>query len=364
MKVFVGLSGGVDSAVSAALLKERGHDVVGAFIKIWSPEFLECTWRRDRLDAMRVAAALGIPFKEVDLSEAYRRDVAQEMVESYRRGITPNPDVLCNTNIKFGAFASWAFGEGAEMVATGHYARVETRDGAHRLLRGLDANKDQSYFLWQLEEGDLARALFPVGEYAKRDVRGLAKKYNLPVAEKPDSQGLCFLGDVRLEEFLARFLPLEEGAVESERGRVIGVHRGAALYTPGQRHGFTITDPSARGVPHYIVRVDAARNVVYASPKKKAALRIATKLGDVRFREKPKFPARLLGQARYREAPASCLVAEGREGVVVSFVEPRLLSPGQSLVLYSGDVCLGGGVILPREASVESASLESAAQVQ
>lgn len=367
MNVFVGLSGGVDSAVSAALLKKRGFSVVGAFIKIWQPEFLECTWRRDRLDAIRVAAHLGIPFREIDLSDEYKRLVADDMLDGYRRGITPNPDVLCNTKIKFGAFASWASGEGAGMIATGHYARIEKKDGAYRLLRGVDASKDQSYFLWQLAQGDLSRILFPVGDLTKRDVRGLAKRFALPVADKPDSQGLCFLGDVDMEEFLKRFLPLEEGLVKSDRGRVIGKHRGAALYTPGQRHGFVITDLSAQGEPHYVTRIDTAENVVYASPKRSAAMRIATRLSEPHWFEKPSFPARLSGQARYRETPAACLVAESREAVVASFTTPQLLSPGQSLVFYSGEQCVGGGIIAPRDVSspgVESAEETSKKQVQ
>src|ERR1041385_6375895 len=188
-KVFVGLSGGVDSAVSAALLKERGYHVTGVFIKIWRPEFIECTWKEDRIDAMRVCAALEIPFKELDLSEVYKKDIIDSMVKDYARGVTPNPDVLCNRSIKFGGFAKWAFDEGADRIATGHYARTENG----KLLRGVDEKKDQSYFLHLVSENDLKRTLFPVGEMKKTQVRELAKKFNLPVAQKPDSQGLCFI---------------------------------------------------------------------------------------------------------------------------------------------------------------------------
>jgi tRNA-specific 2-thiouridylase len=204
--VFVGLSGGVDSAVSAALLKDAGHSVVGVFIKIWQPEFLECTWAKDRLDAMRVAAALGIPFREVDLSQEYKRDVVGEMIRSYSAGETPNPDVTCNRAIKFGAFASWAHDQGADAVATGHYARVRKTFGEAQLLRGVDSAKDQSYFLYQLSSRDLLRVMFPVGEMKKDAVRAKARRFNLPVAAKADSQGLCFVGDVSMRDFLKRFI--------------------------------------------------------------------------------------------------------------------------------------------------------------
>lgn len=211
-KVFVALSGGVDSAVTAALLKERGYSVTGVFIKIWQPEFVECTWREDRLDAMRVAAALQIPFKEIDLSDVYKREVIDDMLKGYKNGITPNPDVLCNKYIKFGALWDWAKKNGADKLATGHHARVrETEDGAFELLRGVDDNKDQSYFLWQLTGDDLSHTLMPVGEMTKEEVRALARKYNLPVANKPDSQGLCFVGHIDMHDFLKKMLKTKPG---------------------------------------------------------------------------------------------------------------------------------------------------------
>ncbi len=330
--VFVGLSGGVDSAVSAALLKEQGYNVVGAFIKIWRPEFIDCPWQKDRLDAMRVCAALEIPFKEIDLSEEYKKTVIDDMVANYSRGITPNPDVLCNRHIKFGAFAKWAFSEGADFVASGHYA--QNVDG--KLMRGKDSNKDQSYFLWQLTKDDLSRALFPVGDYTKPEVRELAAKFGLPVAAKKDSQGLCFVGDITMRDFLAHYLPLKKGKVLDERGLVIGEHDSAALYTLGERHGFRIQAE----VPHFVVSTDVATNTIIVSPNKVSAARSSVNLIHPNWFEEitsKKYSA----QSRYRETPVTCTVS----GFRVAFDAAHLAPPGQSLVIYDGDNVVGGGVI-------------------
>lgn len=337
--VFVGLSGGVDSAVSAALLKEQGYTVVGAFIKIWSPEFLECTWKEDRLDAMRVCAALQIPFKEVDLSEQYKNEVVADMIANYSRGLTPNPDVLCNRSIKFGHFSRWAFENGADMVATGHYAQVEERDDHFCLLRGLDTNKDQTYFLYQLNQPDLSKTLFPIGGYAKPQVRALAKKFDLPNTNRPDSQGLCFVGDVSMKEFLSRFITLQRGNVVDEEGITVGTHDGAALYTIGERHGFSTTGSQV----HYVIGVDIEKNILRVSKTKQSAtvgeilLTNSTWAGD-----EPTFPLRAEAQARYREKPF--FVTVERNGAA-RFDEPHIAAPGQSLVLYQGATCLGGGII-------------------
>lgn len=336
-RVFVGLSGGVDSAVSAALLKEAGHDVVGAFIKIWRPEFIDCPWQRDRLDAMRVAVALDIPFREVDLSDEYKRSVIDDMVANYAEGVTPNPDVLCNRHIKFGAFAEWAFAEGADFVATGHYARNE----GGKLLRGKDADKDQSYFLWQMTEKDLQRALFPVGALSKPEVRALAGKYSLPVATKKDSQGLCFVGDISIRDFLAHYISLEKGNVLDESGNILGEHDGAALYTLGERHGFR----AASDVPLYVIATDVKENTVTVAPDRGKAARTSAHLTNMN-RLVSRTPERLLAQARYREAPVPCTL----EDALVRFDEPHLLPPGQSLVLYDGNQLVGGGLLVPSNA--------------
>ncbi len=350
-KVYVGLSGGVDSAVSAALLQQQGYDVVGTFIKIWQPEFIECTWREDRLDAMRVCAALGVPFCEIDLSEEYKKEVVERMVRDYAQGITPNPDVLCNRHIKFGSFAQWAKGQGAHAIATGHYARKRDVGGHLELLRARDLAKDQSYFLYRLTQVDLARTMFPIGGMLKSEVRALARNFDLPIAQKPDSQGLCFVGEVSMAEFLKRFIPVERGAVLCN-GKVIGEHEGAALYTTGQRHGFTLRVASgAEAGPYYVVRTDVLKNEVHVSTRREEAERPSAELTDVHwvYRE-PELPCAVQVQARYHERGVGATIRKDAQGYVATFERPHIVSPGQSLVFYQpskrpdeADICLGGG---------------------
>ncbi len=343
-RVFVGLSGGVDSAVSAALLKEEGHDVTGVFIWIWNPEWGECRARHERLDAMRVAAFLGIPFREVDLSAEYEKSVIGNLIEEYRSGRTPNPDVLCNRTIKFGAFAEWALAEGAEKIATGHYARIVGKEGKERLARAIDREKDQSYFLWRLSEKDLARTLFPIGGLFKREVRALAQRFGLPVAEKPDSQGLCFIGELDMADFLKKHLRPEPGELLDEHGHSVGEHDGAALYTLGQRHGFRVRGAVPK--PYFVIRTDTAANTVYVSMKKEKAYRLSAVLSDEHFPGKePPFPLSCMGVVRYHGEEHPCRAARRSEELFVTFSEPVLLSPGQSLVFYENDTVRGGGVI-------------------
>lgn len=357
-RIFVGLSGGVDSGTSAALLQEQGHDVVGVFIKIWQPEFIECTWREDRLDAMRVAAHLGIPYREIDLSAEYKAEVVDTMVRDYQRGVTPNPDVSCNEKIKFGHFARWAFENGADMIATGHYARVGRRGtdetGPASLLRGLDMSKDQSYFLYRIAQDDLVRTVFPLGELQKAHVREHARRLRLPVAEKPDSQGLCFVGDVSMRDFLARYVTLRTGAVLDPDGMTIGEHDGAALYTIGQRHGFVIHQPSGHrasgraeeSVPHFVIGISVRDNTITVSPDRILGARDHVVLRDAHWiGEVPTFPLAVSAQSRYREEPFKIEVLREGDMLVARFDTPRVVSAGQSLVLYDGEHCLGGGVI-------------------
>lgn len=338
-RVFVGLSGGVDSAVSAALLQKRGYDVTGVFIKIWQPEFIECTWREDRLDAMRVAAKLGIPFLELDLSAEYREEVVQDMLDAYTAGRTPNPDVLCNEKIKFGHFYRWAREKGAEYVATGHYARVHHGDDGAKLMRGIDSSKDQSYFLYRLGQGELIHTLFPIGELHKSEVRSLAGSLDLPVAEKPDSQGLCFVGDVTMPEFLSRYISLRAGAVKNTAGVRIGTHDGVALYTIGQRHGFTVDSPPSE--PLYVTAIRSSENEIVVSNQRRDAATQSALLDGVHFIRKPLPDEKLSVQTRYRETPVAVKLHGGR----VMFEEPLVVSSGQSAVVYSGDECLGGGIM-------------------
>src|SRR3989344_1207256 len=262
---FVGLSGGVDSSVAAALLKRDGYTVVGVFMKTWSPDFLPCTWKEERIDAMRVAAHLDIPFLTFDLEEVYRQGVAESMINSYKAGQTPNPDVLCNREVKFGAFFKRARALGADYVATGHYARVQAKGTATELLAGVDPAKDQSYFLWTLGQEELSRTLFPVGGFTKDAIRAIARHEGLPTAEKKDSQGVCFLGQLDMKDFLSHYIKTESGPVIDTTGAVIGTHRGELLYTLGERHGFTITQKTAQEAPYYIVGKDVGTNTVMVS---------------------------------------------------------------------------------------------------
>lgn len=343
-KAYVGLSGGVDSSVSAALLQERGYAVTGVFIKIWQPEFIECSWREDRLDAMRVAAQLGIPFSEIDLSDAYKKEVVERMIATYRAGVTPNPDVLCNTMIKFGAFMRYAMSEGADVVATGHYARIACQGETLTLQRGKDANKDQSYFLHELTSEQLRRIVFPVGDLEKRTVREKAVALGLPVARKPDSQGLCFVGDITLPDFLAHYMTLTPGPVLDMSGREVGEHDGALRYTIGQRHGFKLS--VAGGVPHYVIATDASRNTVNVSPDQGAARAREIMVRDMHWiGERPLLDCDYLVQTRYRETPVCAHLAWVGDALRVRFMEPHLAAPGQSLVVYDNDTCLGGGPI-------------------
>jgi tRNA-specific 2-thiouridylase len=337
-KVFVGLSGGVDSAVSAALLLREGYDVTGVFIKIWQPEFTECTWREDRLDAMRVAASLRIPFREIDLSDEYKDEVVQDMIAAYQSGTTPNPDVLCNEKIKFGHFLRYALAEGADYVATGHYARNEQIDGVYALKRGVDSNKDQSYFLYRLGQHELSHSLFPVGSLQKSEVRRLAEEFGLPNASKHDSQGLCFVGAVSIPEFLSRYIPLSRGAVLDDEGVVVGEHDGAALYTIGQRHGFKTHTPPP--YPLYVIAVDTANNTITVSREALAAAATEAALESVHWSADRYEDVPLMAQSRYRETPVPVHAVND----TIHFSEPHVVTPGQSVVLYQGDRCVGGGI--------------------
>lgn len=338
--VYVGLSGGVDSAVSAALLRSQGYRVVGAFIKIWRPEFYECTWEKDRIDAMRVAVALDIPFREIDLSTEYEREVIKEMTASYESGTTPNPDVSCNERIKFGSFYDWARGDGADLVATGHYARIAEHAGEYTLLRGVDQSKDQSYFLYRIGRDRLSSVLFPVGGMTKSAVRSLADRHALPVAKKHDSQGLCFVGDVGMREFLSRYIEVREGAVLDENGNEIGRHEGAALYTIGQRHGFSTKEAG----PFFVSSIDARSNTLTVVRDLRSCARSTASLGRMHWLVDPDLPRTATAQSRYHGAPFDVRVEE-MPATSVMFDSPQVISPGQSLVMYDGDVCLGGGII-------------------
>lgn len=350
-KIFVGMSGGVDSSVSAALLKEAGHDVTGVFIKVWQPDWTECTWREERRDAMRAAAHLGIPFVTLDLVDEYKKGVIDYMITEYAAGRTPNPDVMCNREVKFGAFWRWAQGRGADMIATGHYAQTLSRsDDSVALCAGVDANKDQSYFLWTLNQNDLKHILFPVGHLEKPQVRSLAKKFGLPNAEKKDSQGLCFIGKIDIKEFLAHYISAKPGTVLNEAGDVIGIHPGSLFFTLGERRGFTVTHKTPVDQPYYIVAKDVAANTITVSHQKihdDATKHI--KLTQTNWsRITPKLGDEVMVRTRYRQSLIKArFIALSTSEAMLDVEHPLDLStPGQSLVAYNDNECVGGGIIV------------------
>lgn len=341
------MSGGVDSSVAAAELLAEGYNVTGVFIKVWQPDFLACNWEAERLDAMRVCARLDIPFMTCDATERYKKSVVDYLVREYEAGRTPNPDVMCNKHVKFGAFIDFADAHGIEYIATGHYARVEKSDDGARLMRGIDAMKDQSYFLWTLTSEQLQRTLFPIGELQKAEVRAKADSYGLPTAQKPDSQGVCFLGQLDMKSFLQHFIPAEPGVVHDISGKAIGRHDGARFYTIGQRHGFHTTHVGASTAPLYIVEKDIPNNVLVVSTEKPyASLKKEFSLTETIWRGKVT-PGIYKAQTRYRQSPFDAELTLGTERIVtISPLTPtEAPALGQSCVVYAGEVCMGGGII-------------------
>ncbi|MEK7620530.1 MAG: tRNA 2-thiouridine(34) synthase MnmA [Patescibacteria group bacterium] len=343
-KVLVGMSGGVDSSVSAALLIEQGYEVIGAFMKNWS----NCDWRTDQRDATRVAAKLGIPFVTFDFEKEYREAVVDDMFREFEAGRTPNPDVLCNKYIKFDLFVREAERLGCAFVATGHYAR--SIEG--KLFAGMDLNKDQSYFLWAMPPQVVSRVLFPIGEMTKPHVREKAHELGLEVADKKDSTGICFVGEVDMRTFLQERLPKTPGNVVTVDGNVIGTHEGLAFYTLGQREGLGI----GGGTPYYVVEKRSATNeLVVASNFHPMLYRSDLTASKLNWFEKPSWPFPCKARIRYRQELQDCTVlsstsslrgAEGDEAILVSFNHPqRAVTPGQSIVFYDAEKVLGGGII-------------------
>jgi tRNA-uridine 2-sulfurtransferase len=343
-KVYVGMSGGVDSSVTAALLLEQGYDVTGVYMKNWSQDLpgFTCTWREDFQDAKRVAVQLGIPFKMYDFETEYRQKVVDYMVCEYQAGRTPNPDIMCNQEVKFKLFLEAALEDGADMIATGHYARI--KDG--QLLKGLDANKDQSYFLYRVTEDALRKSLMPVGELEKPEVRRIAKQLGLATAAKKDSQGICFVGKVGIKEFLLHELGSQPaGPIVDQSGKTIGEHDGAIFYTIGQRHGLNV----GGGLPYYVSRKDMAANTIYVTTNLDDAQLWSkgVRLQDVHFiNSQPSAGREYQVRLRYRGPLVTCTIK--RTKLRTSLIlkdEQRGLAAGQSAVIYDRDRVLGGGII-------------------
>ncbi|MES3006466.1 MAG: tRNA 2-thiouridine(34) synthase MnmA [Pseudomonadota bacterium] len=357
-RVMVGMSGGVDSSVAALLLIEQGYQVEGLFMKNWDEDddTEYCTAKADLADAESVCKTLGIHLHTANFAAEYWDNVFEHFIQEYRAGRTPNPDILCNREIKFKAFLDYATELGADLIATGHYARrtvQQTASGAQTLLlKGLDNNKDQSYFLSAVNEASLERSLFPVGELEKPVVRDLAARHGFITHDKKDSTGICFIGERKFKDFLQRYLPAQPGMIETVDGEVVGQHHGLMYHTYGQRQGLGIGGLQQHSeAPWYVVGKDMQRNVLLVAQGNdhpwlfSSALR-ATQLAWVN-RTPPALPLRCTAKIRYRQADQECVVEQqGEDTVLVTFTETqRAVTPGQTIVFYAGEVCLGGAVI-------------------
>lgn len=340
-KVFVGISGGVDSSVAAFLLKKEGYEVHGIFVKTWSPEWLPCTWVDEKRDAMRVCAHLDIPFHFLDAEEAYKKGVADYMIAEYRAGRTPNPDVLCNRIIKFGVMWEYAKKHDAAYIATGHYAQINNGT----IQRAVDPTKDQSYFLWMLTKEDVAHTLFPIGHLEKKEVRSIAKKAGLFTEEKKDSQGICFLGDVDMQAFLEHYIEQKNGPVVNEKGEIIGSHRGVWFYTLGERHGFSIQAATTNQKPYYVIGKNIKNNTLVVGNERKTSTKLHEEqkiiLRDSSWNDS--LSTVVTSNYRYHGASVPTRVVNN-ETVIIASHEPIAL--GQSLVCFSEEGRLiGGGII-------------------
>ncbi len=393
-KVFVGVSGGVDSSVALALLQKEEYDVTGVFLKVWSPagiiDSLPCDWKEERRSAMRVCATLGVPFLTLDCEKEYKKEVVDYMIREYSEGRVPNPDVFCNKFVKFGVFLRKALEMGADFVATGHYAQVKCeknsfdtvflgdsrsrvgeseqkfarafyacsekdsikKNFSYELCESVDKEKDQSYFLYTLGQHELSHSLFPVGGMRKSEVRRLAEEFGLPTATKKDSQGLCFIGKVDMKDFLMHYIETKPGNVLNVAGEIIGHHDGAILYAIGERHGFTITKKTPDDPRYFVVSKDVARNTITVANKEtendtmyNTKEIILTNLHFISGKELA-FPLKTSVRIRYHQEKQNCTLEKKSDGYHITFDTPQnAISIGQSAVFYDGEICLGGGII-------------------
>lgn len=351
--VIVGMSGGVDSSVAALLLQEQGYRVEGLFMKNWDEDdgTEYCTAKQDLADAEKVCERLGIKLHTANFAAEYWDNVFEHFLAEYQAGRTPNPDILCNREIKFKVFLEYAAMLGADLIATGHYVRTCQRDGQTLLLKGLDSNKDQSYFLHAVDETALASSLFPVGELEKPRVRALAEKHGFVTHNKKDSTGICFIGERRFKDFLEQYLPAQPGDIENEDGVKIGTHSGLMYYTIGQRQGLGIGGVKGGSEePWYVAGKDLRRNVLVAVQGGRHPLLFSPGLrvsGIHWINGTPgQLPLKCKAKTRYRQADQDCTVIPGKDGYTVVFAKPQwAVTPGQSVVFYQDDICLGGGVI-------------------
>ena len=364
LKIVVGLSGGVDSSVAAWLLKQQGHDVVGVFMKNWEDDDDDehCSSREDWVDAVSVADVVGIDIEQVNFAAEYKERVFSHFLSEYRSGRTPNPDVLCNNEIKFNAFLDHALKLGADRIATGHYAGVREVDGLFQLMKGEDGTKDQSYFLHRLDQRQLSKALFPLAAMTKREVRAIAEREKIPTYAKKDSTGICFIGERPFREFLERYLPRKPGEMQTPEGLVVGEHQGIAYYTIGQRSGLGIggtasaqsgagAAAAAQGEPWFVAAKDPAANVltVVQGHDHPLLLRDQIDIAGTHWISgiDPHAHWVYAAKTRYRQEDAACGLGWIKDGrALIEFAQPQwAVTPGQYAVVYESKVCLGGGVI-------------------
>lgn len=368
-KVYIGMSGGVDSSVSAYLLQQatpknfeeffghsapegfRGYEVTGVFIKVWQPDWIECTWKEDRLDAMRVCAQLDVPFVTLDLEHEYKVGVIDYMISEYRTGRVPNPDVMCNREVKFGGFYQWAMVEGADYIATGHYTQniYNEESKEYELRASSDNDKDQGYFLWTITQDKLKNILFPIGNIKKPEVRRIAEDARLYTATKKDSQGLCFIGKLDIKDFLKEYIDVNRGDVLDSDGNIIGHHDGAVFFTIGERHGFTITKKTENDGPLFVTSRDIDKNIITVSDISPSASHstLSLNITNTNFISKVQNEFECTAGIRYRGGHLECRVVLGENNTATAHFEDgdNTATAGQSIVFYRGDTLLGGGVI-------------------